>query len=172
MTRCFAARGSRSFAHRFARRKANGVAEQFVRTVRSECLDWLLVLNRAHLHQVLRVFGDHYIGHRPHRALCLTPPKPTSPAMGGKERRSGPATRPTAWCDSRGRRRGVTQFVNRTPARLVPCLCLGKGVCFPCIAFLSTAAPRRGIFPDLSNSPHQSFSCSGTLVPRVPIPVQ
>jgi hypothetical protein len=25
--------------------------------------------------------------------------------------------------------------------------------------------------PTLSNSPHQSFSCSGTLVPRVPIPV-
>jgi putative transposase len=28
----------------------NGVAERFVRTVRSGCLDWLLVLNRAHLH--------------------------------------------------------------------------------------------------------------------------
>jgi putative transposase len=32
--------------------QANGVAERLVRTVRSECLDWLLVLNRAHLHQV------------------------------------------------------------------------------------------------------------------------
>jgi putative transposase len=61
--------------------QANGVAERLVRTVRSECLDWLLVLTRAHLHQVLRVFGDHYNGHRPHRALRLTPPKPTPPAM-------------------------------------------------------------------------------------------
>jgi putative transposase len=28
--------------------QANGVAERFVRTVRSECLDWLLILNRNH----------------------------------------------------------------------------------------------------------------------------
>ena len=29
--------------------QANGVAERFVRTARSECLDWLLVLNAEHL---------------------------------------------------------------------------------------------------------------------------
>jgi putative transposase len=61
--------------------QANGVAERFVRTVRSECLDWLLVLNRDHLDHVLRVFVDHYNGHRPHRALRLTPPQPTSSAV-------------------------------------------------------------------------------------------
>jgi transposase InsO family protein len=60
--------------------QANGAAERFVRTARSECLDWLLVLNREHLHEVLRVFVDHYNGHRPHRGLHLTPPKPASPA--------------------------------------------------------------------------------------------
>jgi putative transposase len=60
--------------------QANGVAERFVRTVRSECLDWLLILNRDHLHHVLRVFAAHYNGHRPHRALRLRPPQPTSPA--------------------------------------------------------------------------------------------
>jgi hypothetical protein len=36
---------------------------------------------------------------------------------------------------------------------LVPCLCLGKGVRLVCIAFLSTAAPRRGTLPDLSKQP-------------------
>ena len=57
--------------------QANGVAERSVRTVRSECLDWLLILNDQHLERVLTVFADHYNGHRPHRALALTPPRPT-----------------------------------------------------------------------------------------------
>jgi hypothetical protein len=60
--------------------KANAVAERFVGTVRRECLDWLLIANRKHLHHVLREFVDHYNRHRPHRALGLTPPEPHPPA--------------------------------------------------------------------------------------------
>ena len=56
--------------------KANAVAERFVRTVRAECLDWLLILNRRHLERVLRVYADHYNRERPHRALELRPPEP------------------------------------------------------------------------------------------------
>jgi putative transposase len=63
--------------------QANGVAERFVRTVRSECLDWFLVLNQPHLDHVLRVFIDHYNGHRPHRALDLMPPQPKRCAAPG-----------------------------------------------------------------------------------------
>jgi hypothetical protein len=49
---------------------------------------------------------------------------------------------------------------------LVPCVCLGKGVCFARSAFLSTAAPRRGTLPDLEQQPSpKSFSCSGTRPP-------
>jgi hypothetical protein len=33
-----------------------------VRTVRAECLDWLLTLGRNHLEQVLRVYVQHYNG--------------------------------------------------------------------------------------------------------------
>jgi putative transposase len=56
--------------------KANAIAERFVRTVRVECLDWLLIANRRHLERVLRVFVDHYNTHRPHRSLSPTPPAP------------------------------------------------------------------------------------------------
>jgi putative transposase len=35
--------------------KANAIAERFVRTIRAECLDWLLILNRRQLERVLRV---------------------------------------------------------------------------------------------------------------------
>jgi putative transposase len=56
--------------------KANANAERFVRTVRAECLDWLLILNRRHLEHLLRVYVDHYNTQRPHRALELRPPEP------------------------------------------------------------------------------------------------
>jgi transposase InsO family protein len=54
--------------------EANGIAERFVRTARSECLDWLLILNARHLTRVLAEFIDHYNGWRPHRSLDLAPP--------------------------------------------------------------------------------------------------
>jgi putative transposase len=60
--------------------KANAIAERFVRTVRSECLDWLLILNRRHLEHVLRVYVDHYNSQRPHLALDLQPPRPRAEA--------------------------------------------------------------------------------------------
>jgi transposase InsO family protein len=58
--------------------RANAIAERFVRTVRSECLDWLLILNRRHLERVLRVYVDHYNTQRPHRGVGLRPPGPTN----------------------------------------------------------------------------------------------
>ena len=58
--------------------KANAIAE-LVRTVRVECLDWLLILNRRHLERVLRVYVDHYNTQRPHRALKLQPPQTAEP---------------------------------------------------------------------------------------------
>jgi putative transposase len=55
---------------------ANAYAERWVRTVRAECLDWLLIVNRRHVEQVLRAYVQHDNGHRPHRALGLQPPDP------------------------------------------------------------------------------------------------
>jgi putative transposase len=57
---------------------ANAHAERWIRTVRAECLDWLLIVGRGHLEQVLRVYVQHYNAHRPHRALCLEPPNPAA----------------------------------------------------------------------------------------------
>ena len=53
---------------------ANAYAERWIRTVRAECLDWLLITGRGHLEQVLRIYVAHYNGHRPHRALQLESP--------------------------------------------------------------------------------------------------
>jgi transposase InsO family protein len=55
--------------------QANGIAERFVRTVRTERLDWLLILNARHWERTLAVFIDHYNRRRPHRGLGLAPPK-------------------------------------------------------------------------------------------------
>jgi putative transposase len=50
--------------------------------VRAECLDWLLITGRGHLEQVLRIYVEHYNGHRPHRALQLkSPDAPTGPVV-------------------------------------------------------------------------------------------
>jgi putative transposase len=58
--------------------KANAYAERWVGTVRAECLDWLLIVGRGHLEEVLRVYVKHYNRHRPHRALGLEPPDPSA----------------------------------------------------------------------------------------------
>jgi transposase InsO family protein len=54
--------------------ETNGIAERFVQTARSECLDWLLIVSAQHLQHTLTVFIDHYNDWRPHRSLDLAPP--------------------------------------------------------------------------------------------------
>ena len=59
---------------------ANAFAERWVRTLRTDCLDRILVVGRRHLEHVLRVYRRHYNQHRPHRALELLPPDGGEPA--------------------------------------------------------------------------------------------
>jgi hypothetical protein len=47
---------------------ANAHAERWVRSVRRECLDRLLIFSRRQLEHVLRVYTRHYNEHRPHRS--------------------------------------------------------------------------------------------------------
>jgi putative transposase len=56
--------------------RANAYAERVVRTIRNDCLDWLLIVGRRHLEHTLRVYVTHYNAERPHRGLELEPPEP------------------------------------------------------------------------------------------------
>jgi putative transposase len=54
--------------------RANAFAERFVRTVRRECLDQVLIYGRRHLERVLQAYLAHYDEERPHRGLSLAVP--------------------------------------------------------------------------------------------------
>jgi transposase InsO family protein len=54
---------------------ANAFAERWVRTVRQECVDWMLIWGRRHLEHVLDEYVRHYNDERPHRSLELRPPR-------------------------------------------------------------------------------------------------
>jgi putative transposase len=56
--------------------KANAYAERWVRTVRTECLDWILVCNRRRLERVLVEYVAHYNTAQPHRGIDLDVPSP------------------------------------------------------------------------------------------------
>ena len=63
--------------------KANAYAERWVRTVRAECLDWLLIVGRSHLEQILRVYIQH-----------LQPPPSPPSARAATTRSARPADHP------------------------------------------------------------------------------
>ncbi|MFC0430926.1 transposase [Kutzneria buriramensis] len=65
--------GDPCWDRRQGQQAANCYAERFVRTVRSELTDRMLVLNRRHLDTMLAEYVRHYNGRRPHRSRKLRP---------------------------------------------------------------------------------------------------
>jgi putative transposase len=57
---------------------ANAHMERWVGSVRRECLDRLLIISRRQLEHVLRAYVRHYNRGRPHHALDLRPPDPST----------------------------------------------------------------------------------------------
>jgi transposase InsO family protein len=96
--------------------EANGIAERFVRTARSECLDWLLILSARHLERTLSVFIDHYNSWRPHRSLDLAPPngRPSAATWTGAQTDNAETSRPSRRAVARVRARGVSESSKRT----------------------------------------------------------
>ena len=54
--------------------RANAYAERWVRTVRTECLDWILIVGHRQLERVLRRYARHFNRQRPHRGIDLGAP--------------------------------------------------------------------------------------------------
>jgi transposase InsO family protein len=54
--------------------RANCFAERFVRTLRDELTDRMLIFNQRHLRVVLAEYVRHYNGRRSHRSCELRPP--------------------------------------------------------------------------------------------------
>jgi putative transposase len=61
--------------------RANCYAERWVRTVRSECIDRILIYGIAHLQVVLRAYVAHYNSHRPHQSRQQRPPDQDGPVV-------------------------------------------------------------------------------------------
>ena len=55
----------------------NAVCERFLGGLRRECLDYVLILNEAHLRQVLAEWVEHFNGGRPHQGLRQRIPSET-----------------------------------------------------------------------------------------------
>ena len=60
---------------------ANACAERWIRSVREECLDKILIFSEGHLHRVLTAYITYYNHARPHHGINQQCPVPLVPSM-------------------------------------------------------------------------------------------
>jgi putative transposase len=61
--------------------RANALAERWVRSVRNECLDQVLIVNERHLQRVLDEYVAYFNAWRPHRGLGQRAPCGSAPSV-------------------------------------------------------------------------------------------
>ena len=74
----FVSEGIKMVRTPFRAPKANASAERWVRSVRHECLDPLLIVNQRHLNRVLKEYTDYDNVSRPHQGIGQQAPIPMS----------------------------------------------------------------------------------------------
>ncbi|NKB48599.1 MAG: transposase [Alphaproteobacteria bacterium] len=67
--------------------RANAIAERWVKSVRTECLDHYLILNERHLHRVLAEYVTYFNLWRPHRSVGQQAPCAQAPPSPGASRK-------------------------------------------------------------------------------------
>ena len=72
----FRSEGMKIIRTPFRAPNANAYAERWVRTLREECLDRLIVLNQSHLRRLLTEYSHYYNERRPHQGLAGATPLP------------------------------------------------------------------------------------------------
>jgi hypothetical protein len=119
------------------------LVERFVLTARSEVTDRMLIFGERHLRRVLSGYAAHYNTARPHRALRLRPPRPTSPVpepvhgrvrrrpiLGGSSMSTGlqPETADQAPCPCSGTRQARRSSAPKLISRLCTRPRVGRSV--------------------------------------------
>jgi putative transposase len=67
--------------------RANAYAERWIRTLRGELTDRMLIFGQRYLRHVLAEYVKHYNESRPHRSLDLSPPRPPATVVDLAEQR-------------------------------------------------------------------------------------
>ncbi len=65
--------------------QANAIAERWVRSVRTECLDHMLILNQRHLRRALAEYVTYFNHWRPHRSVGQMAPCAQAPPLSGQD---------------------------------------------------------------------------------------
>jgi putative transposase len=78
----FRAEGIKVIHTPFRAPNANAHAERWIRSVREECLNKLLIINQTHLRRVMREFVAYHNTARPHQGIDQQIPIPSTAPIG------------------------------------------------------------------------------------------